>query len=55
VWLHPPRNIQLNAYDELFVLCEKNEKDNLQDASKAKDDVEANGVKNIQQNQGKKI
>lgn len=27
VWLHPPRKIELSIYDELFVLCEKDEKD----------------------------
>lgn len=25
MWLHPPRNIELNIYDELFVLCENSE------------------------------
>ena len=29
VWLHPPRKIELNVYDELFVLCEKDEKDDI--------------------------
>jgi len=32
VWLHPPKKIELNIYDQLFVLCEKSEKENLQDA-----------------------
>ena len=26
MWLHPPRNIELSIYDELFVLCEKSER-----------------------------
>ena len=26
MWLHPPQNIELSVYDELFVLCERNEK-----------------------------
>jgi hypothetical protein len=26
MWLHPPKNIELSVFDELFVLCEKNEK-----------------------------
>ena len=24
VWMHPPKNLELSVYDELFVLCEKN-------------------------------
>jgi hypothetical protein len=39
MWLHPPRNIELSVYDELFVLCEKNEKQNLQESQKAKNDM----------------
>lgn len=27
VWLHPPKNIELSIYDELFVLCEKSERE----------------------------
>lgn len=29
MWLHPPRGIELSIYDELFVLCEKNDKENI--------------------------
>jgi hypothetical protein len=29
MWLHPPRNIELSIYDELFVLCEKSERQNI--------------------------
>lgn len=28
VWFHPPRNLELTHHDELFVLCDKNPKDN---------------------------
>jgi hypothetical protein len=31
MWLHPPKLIELSIVDELFVLCEKNEKDTIQD------------------------
>lgn len=29
MWLHPPKLIELSIQDELFVLCEKNEKDDI--------------------------
>ena len=46
--------IQLNIInDQLFVLTEKNDKENLKDPSKTKEDAEANGGK-LTQNQGKK-
>ena len=55
VWMHPPKKILLNVYDELFVLSEKNDKDNMKDPSKPKeDDSEANGASKVTQNQGKK-
>jgi len=28
VWLHPPKKIELNIHDQLFVLCEKRDKEN---------------------------
>jgi hypothetical protein len=27
VWLHPPKKIELNIHDQIFVLCEKSEKE----------------------------
>lgn len=42
-------------YDELFVLSEKNDKENMKDPSKPKDDGEANGASKVMQNQGKKV
>ena len=54
MWLHPPRGIELSIYDELFVLCEKNDKENIQDAAKAKSDLlGAQGAS--MKNEGKKI
>lgn len=53
--MHPPRNIQLNVYDELFVLSEKNDKENLKDPTKAKEEGDVNGANKAMQNQGKKI
>jgi hypothetical protein len=29
VWLHPPKNTELSIHDELFVLCDKHPKDNM--------------------------
>lgn len=58
VWMHPPKKIELNIYDQLFVLCENNEKENIQDAQKSKMDVGQGSAgtlgKNIK-NEGKKI
>lgn len=58
VWLHPPKQIELNIYDQLFVLCEKNEKENPHDAQKSKVDIGTGQGgslgKNIK-NEGKKI
>ena len=48
--------IQLNIInDQLFVLTEKNDKENLKDPSKTKEDTEANGAGKLTQNQGKKV
>ena len=58
VWMHPPKKIELNIYDQLFVLCENNEKENLQESQKSKIDVGQGSSgslgKNIK-NEGKKI
>jgi len=27
VWIHPPKDLELNVYDELFVLCDYNPND----------------------------
>jgi hypothetical protein len=27
VWIHPPKDLDLNVHDELFVLCDQNPKD----------------------------
>jgi hypothetical protein len=27
VWIHPPKDLELNVLDELFVLCDKNPQD----------------------------
>ena len=44
----------MSIYDELFVLCEKNDKENIQDAAKAKSDLlGAQGAS--MKNEGKKI
>jgi hypothetical protein len=39
VWLHPPKKIELNFYDELFVLCENVEKENHKDNQKEKSET----------------
>jgi hypothetical protein len=57
VWMHPPKKIELNIYDQLFVLCENNEKENLANEQKSKMDMtQGQGTlgKNIK-NEGKKI
>ena len=54
MWLHPPRGIELSIYDEPFVLCEKNDKENIQDAAKAKTDLLGTQGKSMK-NEGKKI
>ena len=58
VWLHPPRKIELNVYDELFVLCEKNDKDELSNVNEAKGAAESskdgNYAGNSMKNEGKK-
>jgi hypothetical protein len=56
VWLHPPRKIELNVYDEIFVLCEKNEKDEVS-ANEAKGQNESQGSQYAaanMKNEGKK-
>lgn len=58
MWLHPPRNIELSIYDELFVLCEKNENQNIQESQKAKNDVGSSQFGSsgkTMKNEGKKI
>ena len=34
VWLHPPKQIEVGLQDQLFVLCEKTEKESAAEASK---------------------
>jgi len=56
MWLHPPRRIELSICDELFVLCERNEKDTMQEISKAKSDIsQPNQSGKPMKNEGKKI
>jgi hypothetical protein len=58
VWLHPPKKIELNIYDQLFVLCEKSEKENLLETQKAKSDLNSGQAGNLGKtikNEGKKI
>ena len=59
MWLHPPRRIELSISDELFVLCEKSEKDTMQDQQKSKTETEGGAEgkdKNFRsKNEGKKI
>jgi len=49
VWLHPPKKIELNIHDQLFVLCEKREKENQFDKNKGKIDAGAGNQSNIEQ------
>ena len=56
VWLHPPRKIELSIYDELFVLCERNERDDIADGQKAKTEPGQGGSTGSNlKNEGKKI
>ena len=58
VWLHPPKKIELNIYDQLFVLCEKNEKESMPDNQKAKSELGSGQTGNLGKsikNEGKKI
>ena len=56
MWLHPPRNIELSIYDELFVLCEKSEKENVQEQKKANNDANSQSVGGkSNKTEGKKI
>mmetsp|Transcript_13235 Transcript_13235/g.20663 ORF Transcript_13235/g.20663 Transcript_13235/m.20663 type:complete len:217 (-) Transcript_13235:20-670(-) len=52
MWLHPPRKIELSISDELFVLCEKNVKESMQENQK--DKTPPPGGKPLK-NEGKKI
>ena len=55
VWLHPPKKIVLNLYDELFVLCEKSEKENVKEQKKNNDgNTDSVGGKS-NKSEGKKI
>jgi hypothetical protein len=55
VWMHPPKKIELNIYDQLFVLCENNQKENQDQKSKIDLSAAQSGTgKNIK-NEGKKI
>lgn len=56
--MHPPKKIELNIYDQLFVLCEKSEKENLLETQKAKSDLNSGQAGNLGKtikNEGKKI
>ena len=63
MWLHPPRKIELSISDELFVLCEKSEKETMQDDKKKAEDQGFSGGKQSknfieikrEKNEGKKI
>ena len=56
VWLHPPKKIVLNLYDELFVLCEKSEKENVQEQKKANNEANSQSVGGkSNKTEGKKI
>lgn len=57
VWLHPPKKIEVGLQDQLFVLCEKTEKQSMQDANRGKNDGAGNQVSNEKglNNEGKKI
>jgi hypothetical protein len=54
MWLHPPPKIELSFYDELFVLCEKNDKEN-QDQQKGKNDGQTGSSGKSMKNEGKKV
>ena len=56
VWMHPPKKIELNNYDQLFVLCENNEKETsgIQKAKNEANNGQSTIGKSIK-NEGKKI
>ena len=57
MWLHPPKKIEVGLQDQLFVLCEKTEKESQQEASKGKDGGASNQGTSGKplNNEGKKI
>lgn len=57
MWLHPPKKIEVGLQDQLFVLCEKTEKESVQDANRGKD-AGAGSQNNNERglnNEGKKV
>jgi hypothetical protein len=55
VWLHPPRKVELSIYDQLFVLSEKNDREELHEGKDKKESEKTSSDAINSKNDGKKV